>query len=172
MPATDTVDFERDFSELVARLRAVPSDAPAHARERVRSLGEPGVERPALADRLAVVPWRRSLLVLAPLCIVGLVGAALVHGPVSSGTQKPAAVATTQNGEGGNTARSPAHAAGSFDSAVSGPSTARAQDYLATMTLRVEDRALHGAQDSPAACSGGPIAPPRRERPAAHSARR
>ena len=142
MPATDTVDFERDFPELVARLRAVPADAPAHARERVRSLGEPGAERPALLDRLAVVPWRRSLLVLAPLCIVGLVGAAVVHGLVSSGTQKPAAVATTQNGEGGNTARSPAHAAGSFDSAVPGPSTARAQDYQATMTLRVEDRAL------------------------------
>lgn len=143
MPATDTVDFERDFSELVARLRAVPAGAPAQVRERVRSLGEPGVERPGLADRLAVVPWRRSLLVLAPLCVVGLVGAALVHGLVSSsGTPKQEAVATTRSGEAGGAARAPAHAAGSFDSAVPGPSTARAQDYQATMTLRVEDRAL------------------------------
>ncbi|HEY6067664.1 MAG TPA: DUF4349 domain-containing protein [Gaiellaceae bacterium] len=140
MPATDTVDFERDFPELVARLRAVHVDAPAYVRERVRSLGEPGLERPALADRLAVVRWRQSLLVLAPICVVGLIGAALVHGLVSSGTSKQEAVATTRSGEGGSTARAPA--AGAFDSAVPGPSTARAQDYQATMTLRVEDRAL------------------------------
>src|SRR5581483_8870050 len=37
---------------------------------------------------------------------------------------------------------------------------------------RVEDLALHAPQDTPAAWSGGPTAPPRRARPAARGARR
>src|SRR5512146_3336080 len=92
MPATDTIDFEREFSELVAELRAIPAGAPAQVRERVRALGEPQVG-PGLWGRIAVIPWRRALLVLAPACVLGLLAAAVVHGLVNSGP-KAEAVAT------------------------------------------------------------------------------
>ena len=83
MPATD-VDFEREFEELVRDLRALPTAAPTNVRERVRTLGEP--ERPrTLHDLVLMFSWRRSLLVLAPLCVLGLVSAAVIHGVVNSG---------------------------------------------------------------------------------------
>src|SRR5512143_1582626 len=84
MPATDTIDFEREFSELVAELRAIPAGAPVQVRERVRALGEPQAG-PRVWDRIAVIPWRRSMLVLAPACVLGLLAAALAHGLVNSG---------------------------------------------------------------------------------------
>ena len=146
MPATDTFDFEREFSELVAGLRAIPAGAPAPVREHVRALGEPQVA-PRLRDRIAVISWRRSLLVLAPACVLGLVAAAVVHGLVNSGP-RPEAVATVhgeaaQGGVGG-AKRSPASpwgtaTSGAFDSELPVPSPGRHQDYQGSMTLRVAD---------------------------------
>src|SRR6266511_5635953 len=83
MPATD-VDFEREFEELVRDLRALPTAAPTGVRERVRTLGEPAQPR-TLHDLLLMFSWRRSLLVLAPVCVLGLVSAAVIHGVVNSG---------------------------------------------------------------------------------------
>ena len=73
MPATD-VDFEREFEELARDLRALPTAAPTGVRERVRALGEPARPR-TLHDLLLMLSWRRSLLVLAPVCVLGLVSA-------------------------------------------------------------------------------------------------
>ena len=83
MPATD-VDFEREFEELVRDLRALPTAAPEQVREHVRLLGEPARAR-TLRDVLPALSLRRSLLVLAPVCVLGLVSAALIHGLVNSG---------------------------------------------------------------------------------------
>jgi len=83
MPATD-VDFEREFEELVRDLRALPTAAPGGVRERVRALGEPARPR-TLHDLLLTFSWRRSLLVLAPVCVLGLVSAAVIHGVFHSG---------------------------------------------------------------------------------------
>ena len=90
MPATD-VDFEREFEELVRDLRALPTAAPAGVRERVRALGEPARPR-TLHDLLLTLSWRRSLLVLAPVCVLALVSAAVIHGVVNSGGRIQAAV--------------------------------------------------------------------------------
>src|SRR5690348_13714354 len=78
MPASETVDFEREFEELVRQLRAVPADAPASVRERVRALGEPEPRRvfPQLT-------WRRAVVVLVPACLVAVVAAAAIDGIVS-----------------------------------------------------------------------------------------
>ena len=78
MPATDTIDFEREFEELVRDLRALPTAAPEHVRESVRALGEP-VPSTTRWGKLPGFPWRRSLLVLAPVCVLGLVTAAVIH---------------------------------------------------------------------------------------------
>lgn len=142
MPATDTIDFEREFSELVAELRAIPTGTPAQVRERVRALGEPQVG-PGLWERIAVIPWRRALLVLAPACVLGLLAAAVVHGLVNSGP-KAEAVATV-HGEAAQGVAGPKRSpvapstAGSFDSELPSPSTGRHQDYQGSMTLRVAD---------------------------------
>src|SRR5436305_643674 len=45
MPATETIDFEREFADVVRELRALPAAAPTGVRERVRALGEPGARR-------------------------------------------------------------------------------------------------------------------------------
>ena len=57
MPATETIDFEREFADVVGELRALPAAAPTGVRERVRALGEPAARR-----SLPRLPWRRSLL--------------------------------------------------------------------------------------------------------------
>jgi hypothetical protein len=75
MPATD-VDFEREFEELVRDLRALPTAAPSSVRERTRALGEPARPR-TLHDLFLTLSSRRSLLVLAPVCVLALVSAAL-----------------------------------------------------------------------------------------------
>src|SRR3954467_15268389 len=79
MHATETVDFEHEFAELVRELRALPTAAPATVRARVHALGEP-----APAGALPRIPWRRSLLVLAPVCVLALVSAAVVHGVLNT----------------------------------------------------------------------------------------
>ena len=155
MPATDTIEFEREFEGLVRELRALPAAAPEHLREQVRALGEPS--QPArLWDRLVGFPWRRSLLVLAPVCVLGLVSAAAIHGLLNSGTQT-AAVATVQQGEVAGSgagagqqhleaqrdkALTPVFGAATakpFDSGIPTPNPSRYQDYEAWMTLRVAD---------------------------------
>ena len=79
MRETETIDFEREFAELVHELRAVPAAAPQRLRERTRALGEP-----APGHSLPVLPWRRALLVLTPACALLLVVAAVVHGVLNS----------------------------------------------------------------------------------------
>jgi Domain of unknown function (DUF4349) len=133
MPATDTSDFEREFEELVRDLRALPTATPRHVRERVRALGEPD-RSPRLGQRLPRVPWRRSLLVLAPACVLALVAAAVVHGVLSSGPSR-------------ETFNAPArvHAAGAkgFERTLAPtlptPNPNRYQDYEAWLTVRVRD---------------------------------
>jgi hypothetical protein len=152
MPATD-VDFEREFDELVRDLRALPTAAPTDVRERVRALGEPPRPR-TLYDLLLTLSSRRSLLVLAPVCVLALVGAAVIHGVLNSGRDSRQTAATLQ--------KSPAEAQhGALDShatattpfgAVTGaparslptPAAGRYQDYEASLTVRVKDvDALH-----------------------------
>src|SRR5689334_337602 len=91
MPTTD-VDFEREFAELVRDLRALPNAAPDNARARVRALGEPAPKH-VLRDLLLMLSSRRSLLVLAPTCVLALVAAAVIHGVLHSGSPSRVAVA-------------------------------------------------------------------------------
>jgi Domain of unknown function (DUF4349) len=150
MPATDTVDFEREFEELVRELRALPTAAPESVRERVRALGEPTPRR-----SLPMLPWRRSLLVLAPACALALVAAAVVHGVLNSGGGggKQTVSARGVSGEAQKGARlNPDTHFGAVTTpnvGLSGglvagdtvvpPNPSRRQDYEATMTLRVKD---------------------------------
>src|SRR5919198_2891663 len=90
MPASDTVDFEREFEELVHELRALPADAPSGLRERVRALGEREPRRvfPQLT-------WRRAVVVLVPACLVAAVAAAAIRGIVSSSSGNNRSAAST-----------------------------------------------------------------------------
>jgi hypothetical protein len=153
MPATD-VDFEREFEELVRDLRALPTAAPGDVRERVRALGEPTRPR-TLHDLLLTFSWRRSLLVLAPVCVLGLVSAAVIYGVVhSGGNSKPTAVAAqkldqVQHGEAGSggTTTTPNFGAATgtpFAPILPTPAPGRYQDYQASLTVRVKNvDALH-----------------------------
>jgi len=149
MPATDT-DFEREFEELVRELRALPTAAPEHVRDRVRALGEP-TKPPSLYERLLAVPWRRSLLVLAPVCVLGLVAAAVVHGVLNSAETREA-VATGRDKalehSGGRRDAQPEDEtvfgalttpSRTLGSPLPTPSPDRLQDYEASMTVRVKD---------------------------------
>src|SRR6266576_3253972 len=149
MPATD-VDFEREFEELVRDLRALPTAAPKQVHEHVRLLGEPARAR-TLRDVLPALSWQRSLLVLAPVCVLGVVSAALIHGLVNSGGSRNQALV---HGKAGT----PQHLGFSQDNAGSGsesgatvttpwsaqtsvptPTQGRFQDYEASLTVRVKD---------------------------------
>src|SRR5438128_874638 len=153
MPTTD-VDFEREFEELVRELRALPTEAPQHAREQVRALGEPAQPR-TLQDLLLLFSWRRSLLVLAPVCVLGLVGAAVIHGVIHSGANsKQTAVAGQSLDDqvhrgslgSGATATTPnfGAATGTPFTPLPAPAPGRYQDYDASLTVRVKDvDALH-----------------------------
>jgi Domain of unknown function (DUF4349) len=149
MPATD-VDFEREFEELVRDLRALPTAAPTNVRERVRTLGEP--ERPrTLHDLLLMFSWRRSLLVLAPVCVLGLVSAAVIHGVVNSGGDSNQTASARQQLDlqaqpehGGAVGTTTTPAFGALRGAPAAPSLptptpGRYQDYEASLTLRVKD---------------------------------
>jgi hypothetical protein len=131
MPATETVDFEREFEELVCQLRALPTAASNSVRKRVRALGEPAPRR-----ELPRLPSRRALLVLAPVCVLALVSAAMVHGVLNSGAPKQPSFA--QSGAVGLDEKAPAHA-GVAGSLLVPPTAGRRQDYEASMTLRVKD---------------------------------
>jgi hypothetical protein len=140
MPATDTIDFEREFEELVAELRALPTAAPAPLRERVRALGEPAQARTTW-DRIRGIAWRRALLVLAPACVLVVFAAAVVHGVSNSGSQREAAF--TARGQGVNESEAPPVPDVSGDRRVAGPlpgpNPGRYQDYEAWMRVRVTD---------------------------------
>ena len=138
MPATETADFEREFADLVRELRALPTAAPPDARERVRALGEPALA-PSVWDRLRSLPLRRSLLVLAPVCVLGLVISALVHGIVTSSGAQHWAAATTERAVPVPPQRDALGSAGSKTELVPGPTPGRYQDYEAWMTVRVQD---------------------------------
>jgi hypothetical protein len=139
MPATETADFEREFEELVRDLRALPTAAPRDVRERVRALGEPTL-RPSVMERLRSLPLRRSLLVLAPACVVGLVIAAVVHGIVSSSAGQHQTALQGVHGSAVSPRRDAVGSAGSKATEfVPGPTPGRYQDYEAWMTVRVQD---------------------------------
>jgi hypothetical protein len=153
MPATD-IDFEREFEELVRDLRALPTAAPQHVRERVRELGEP--ERPrTLQDLLLTFSWRRSLLVLAPVCVLALVSAAVIHGVLNSGrSSHPTAAAQkldagARDSAPGSSGTTTTQVFGAVPLAPLGsslptPTPGRYQDYEASLTVRVKDvDALH-----------------------------
>src|SRR5918992_381980 len=148
MPATDTIDFEREFEELVRELRALPTAAPDAVRQDVRALGEP-VPSASWSDRLVTFPWRRSLLVLAPACVLVLVTAAVVHGVLNSEPER-VTVPVVEQGESAVTVPSDERrdragkalervAPSSLNAPVPVPNPNRYQDYEASMMVRVED---------------------------------
>lgn len=120
-----------EYAELVRELRALPTAAPESVRERVRALGEP-----ALGRELPRIPWRRSLLVLAPACVLALLSAAVVHGVLSSGAPTRQAVVLSPTVDAGEAAHA---GAGALRSPLVAPTPGRRQDYQAFMTLRVKD---------------------------------
>lgn len=126
-----------EFAELVQDLRALPTSAPESVRDRVRALGEPRPRR-----TLPQVPWRRSLLVLAPACALALVSAAVVHGVLDSGTSPTAqtlrAVGAEHGAAGGAVTGDKVFAPTRLAPNVA-PTPGRHQDYDASMTLRVKD---------------------------------
>jgi hypothetical protein len=150
MPATETADFEREFEELVRDLRALPTAAPESVREQVRALGEPG-QRPTAWDRVRTIPLRRSLLVLAPVCVLGLVVAAVVHGVLSSGahretltTVRAVPVQPHRDAAGGALTNPPVYGTATTKTPLElgqlpAPNPNRYQDYEAWMTVRVKD---------------------------------
>jgi hypothetical protein len=139
MPATE-IDFEREFAELVRELRAVPAAAPDSVRRRVRELGEP-----APRQSLPLLPWRRSLLVLAPACALALVAAAVVHGVLNSGNPTRVVLAPEVSSGSAGAKRDTHFGAvttpvpGALRSPFVPPDPGRHQDYQAWMTLRVKD---------------------------------
>jgi hypothetical protein len=154
MPATD-IDFEREFEELVRDLRALPTAAPQQVREHVRALGEPARPR-TLQDLLLIFSWRRSLLVLAPVCVLALISAAVIHGVLNSGPgSHPTAAAqkldagTRHSAWGSGTSTTPVFGAATsppaaLASPLPTPTPGRYQDYQASLTVRVKDvDALH-----------------------------
>jgi hypothetical protein len=120
-----------DYGDLVRELRALPTAAPERLRERVRALGEPAPRR-----ELPRIPWRRSLLVLAPACVLALLSAAVVHGVLSSdaGTRETLTSVGASHGASGERTLAP-----SVGQDLVAPAPGRHQDYEASMTLRVRD---------------------------------
>jgi hypothetical protein len=153
MPATD-VDFEREFEELVRDLRALPTAAPASVASAYAHWASP--PGPNAARSVAHGLVAALLLVLAPVCVLALVSAAVIHGVINSGGDSRQTAATFQK-SGAELQRG----AGAFDShgtattpfgAVTGvpgrslptPASGRYQDYEASLTVRVKNvDALH-----------------------------
>ena len=132
MPATD-VQFEHEFEELVRDLRDLPTAAPPELRARVHALGEP-IEPRTARDLLAAIPWRRSLLVLAPVCVLGLVSAAVIHGVLHSGKTNQVAVSAARSnraldsgvhGGAGSSTTLPAPEAAPFAQSLPAPTPGR-----------------------------------------------
>jgi hypothetical protein len=166
MPASDTVDFEREFEELVRDLRALPTAAPPELRERVRGLGEPAPRR----RHVQLPSLRRSLLVLAPACLLAVLGAAVAHGLLSSSTTESRSAAAGQTGAdrallspttraergpsshvfGRATTQSLDLASPLAPGVVPTPNPTRHQDYEADVRLRVRDLDALGKQTAAA----------------------
>jgi hypothetical protein len=128
-----------EYPQLVRELRALPSSAPDSVRERVRALGEP-----APRWTFPRLPWRRSLLVLAPVCVLGVVVAAVVHGLLSSSAPRQQvrelAPAVENHGAAGNLDNpTPQVWKGAVGSPLVPPTTGRHQNYDAWMRIRVKD---------------------------------
>jgi len=150
MPASETVDFEHEFEELVRELRALPTDAPATVRERVRALGEPEPRRV-----FRQLTWRRAVVVLVPACVVAVVAAAAISGIVSSSNrtkhvaaeavkQPPNANPRRQVGTGHTASGGAVYGTATAQQDVLGPTVptpnpARHQDYQADLRVRVKD---------------------------------
>jgi Domain of unknown function (DUF4349) len=124
--------------ELVAELHAVPMAASPQLRDRVRALGEPAPRR-APAARL---PIRRTLFVVAPVCALALVVAAVVHGVLSSTAPKRGEFAKTatkplraHGAAVGSVPLAPPHRA----ALVPAPSPTRHQNYQAYLRVRVKN---------------------------------
>jgi uncharacterized coiled-coil protein SlyX len=119
-------------------------------RERVRALGEPPRPR-TLQDLLLMFGWRRSLLVLAPVCVLALVSAAVIHGVLNSGGDSRSTAAAGQSGQKldqrGVVESKPVFGAATttpFAPSLPTPAPGRYQDYEASLTVRVKDvDALH-----------------------------
>ena len=120
-----------EYAELVRELQALPTSAPPELRRRVRALGEPAPRR----WEVPRLPWRRTLLVLAPVCVLAIVSAAVVHGVLNSGAPTRQTLVHGAAAEGGS-ARKLAPTVGSL---LVPPDASRHQDYEASMTLRVKD---------------------------------
>ncbi len=134
MRATDTIDFEREFAEVVAQLRAVPVAASEELRVRVRALGEPA-PRASWWDGVRSLSLRRSLVVLAPVCVLALAIAAVVHGVLDSTSP------SRQTAVGGSRAVVHGEAVDKAHGAAQlpAPASGRLQDYEAWLTVRVAD---------------------------------
>jgi hypothetical protein len=155
MSATDTIDFEREFADLVRALRAVPGETSAPLRERVRGLGEPAPRRSFRPPRVS----RRLALVLVPACVLAVVAAAVVRGlvtssesPVHSAASGAVHVARTHSttlqrqdhAQSGKTVSAPVVAQpaaplGLPPSLTPGPNPNRYQNYQGSLRLRVKD---------------------------------
>jgi Domain of unknown function (DUF4349) len=143
-------------AELVRELRAVPIAASPALRERVRALGEPTPR----SARLPRVPPRRTLLVVAPVCALALIAAAVVHGVLSSsGSKRPEAVAAQPalGSHAGAKAAPPSAATrdqaltpGTFGQSLPAPSPTRHQNYQADLRVRVHDGDALGRQSAAA----------------------
>ena len=103
MSATDRSELD-GYDALVSQLRANPPVAPRRLRDRVLE-GAPASRRPTSRRR-------KLFLVVVPAAVVLAVGAALVHGFVSTGSRSPAIAAgqprvRLSNGENGASVTTP-----------------------------------------------------------------
>ncbi len=125
-------------ADLVRELRALPLDAPQSLRERVRALGEPEAARAVRLPRVS----RRTVLVLAPACLLAVLAAAVVRGVVVSSTgHEHNVVATARLSP---STRAPAHSVTlspmfGQNAGLPAPSPSRYQDYQGSLRLRVKD---------------------------------
>jgi hypothetical protein len=103
---------------------------------------------------LLTLSSRRSLLVLAPVCVLALVSAAVIHGVVNSGGDSRQSAATVQKStaelqrgalDSHATATTPFGAVtGGSGKSLPAPASGRYQDYEASLTVRVKNvDALH-----------------------------
>ena len=126
-----------EYAELTRDLRALPTAAPDSVRERVRALGEPAPRR-----SFPWLPWRRSLLVLAPVCVLGVLVAAVVHGVLNSSPPKQQALSSAAQSHGAAGSKEtfgPRTAPDVLRSSIVPPASGRHQDYDAWMRIRVKD---------------------------------
>jgi Domain of unknown function (DUF4349) len=122
MPATDPIG-SGEYKGLVDELRATPPVAPERLRQRVLEL--------APAPRRRASRRRRLVLVAVPLAAALAVGAALVHGFVSSGSRpRAASLSSSVLGLSQNLAAAPATKAAT---AASGAAKATHEKALGTL---------------------------------------